>query len=88
MKFKINFKIVELFNKSSKKYNYMIDWLLSSVDDNLIKYSLSIVKVSSDKTITVDINDDNCERIKEIFGEINDCIVEKLMTVALMFPEV
>ena len=88
MKFEINFKIVELFNKSSKKYNYMIDWLLSSVDDNLIKYSLSIVKVLSDKTITVDINDDNCERIKEIFGEINDCIVEKLMTIALMFPEV
>ena len=51
-------------------------------------YSLSIINVSSEKTVGVDINDDNCERIKEIFGEINDEIVEKLITIALMFPEV
>ena len=88
MKYNINSRTVELFKKNSKKYNYMIDWLLSSVEDDLIKYSLSIINVSSEKTVGVDINDDNCERIKEIFGEINDEIVEKLITIALMFPEV
>lgn len=88
MKFNIDSKTIELFKKNSKRYNYMIDWLLSSVEDNLIKYSLSIINISSEKTIIVDINDDNCERIKEIFGEINDEIVEKIITIALMFPEV
>ena len=88
MKFNIDSKTIELFKKNSKRYNYMIDWLLSSVEDNLIKYSLSIINISSGKTIIVDINDDNCERIKDIFGEINDEIVEKIITIALMFPEV
>ena len=88
MKFNINSRTIELFKKNSKKYNYMIDWLLSSVEDNLIKYSMSIISVLPEKTVAVDIDDDNCERIKEIFGDINDEIVEKVITIALIFPEV
>ena len=44
MKYNINSRTVELFKKNSKKYNYMIDWLLSSVEDDLIKYSLVSIK--------------------------------------------
>ena len=90
MEFKVSSEMVKMFTKTDKNINYMLDYLLRSVDpDNCIKY-FNMVKnfeISDSKSL-VEISSDNIRHIKVLFKNVDDKLIEKLLWVSLLFLEV
>ncbi len=90
MKFNVSSELLKMYAKTDKNINYMLDYLLRSVDpDNCIKYFNMVKKIEiSDSTSAVEISNDNIKYIKALFKNVDDKLVEKLLWVSLLFLEV
>lgn len=90
MKYSISNEISKMYKTTGKNINYMLDYLLSSLDSRNCKKCFDLVgKLPlNDSNIEVEINDDNIKYIKSLFGKINNELVEKLLWVALLLQEV
>lgn len=90
MEFKVSSEILVQYKNTKKNVNYMLDYILSSIDyKNCNKYFNIIGNITfrGDKT-EVEISDENVKFVKDIFKKIDDELVEILLWVALLFYEV
>ena len=90
MKFKVSSEIIGQYKKTKKNINYMLDYILSSIDyKNCPKY-FDLIENTTFKGVKseVEISDENVKFVKDIFKKIDDELVEILLWVSLLFHEV
>lgn len=90
MEIKVSEELIIIYKKNNKNWNYAIDFLLNSIDPFCYKDTFKIFKeleLEGEK-INIEIITNVAERIKKDFDYIDSELVETLMWIALMFPEV
>jgi len=90
MKFQISKSLCEAFNEGNKNYNYSLSFLLSSIElDNCSKYFglIEEFKLGGD-CVTVEIDDSNADIIRTSFDDVNNALIERLLWVSILFPEI
>ena len=90
MKLKINERLVSSFKSVNKNPDYMLDFLLSSIDVNACRNAMEIVEEFKllGTAVEVEINEKNLYTVNQLFGTSDSNTVEKLLWVALLFPEI
>ena len=90
MKVSVSNSLLDLYKKSKKNYNYALSFFLNSLDLEVCSKAMLLVenfKISGDKQI-IEIDASNVSIITSIFGDIDDDVVERLMWMAIMLPEI
>lgn len=90
MCFNIKQELLSLYIDSGKNPNYSLTFILNSVDPNICAKGIEIVdhfQLSGD-TVSFDIDDNNIHLLNALFGSINATLIEKLLWIAFMFPEI
>jgi hypothetical protein len=90
MKFKVSSSIIDLFDHSKKNPNYMLDYLLSSIDSHNCKAYFQILKAMDFDAPKREIalSDSNITSIQTLWGYINDELVERLLWISVLLQEV
>ena len=89
MQFEISEKLIKAYNENSKNPNYSLNFLLNSLDPSICISAIKLVDVFNiqGNTITYDVDEKNIKIIKILFKEINNNLIEKLLWIALLLPE-
>ena len=90
MKIQINETLISAYKNARKNPNYALATILSSLDADTCKTSMEIVKdfeLSGD-CIEIDFDEDNVSVITDLFGKCDASTIEKILWVALLFPEI
>ena len=86
----INLRLLKAYTDSKKTPNYQLDFLLNSIDMDSCNACLKLVEelklLGDAQSFTLDEN--KARRIQTIFGCCDNSLIEQLLWVALMFPEV
>lgn len=90
MKVLVDEKIVLMFKNTEKNVNYMLDYLLSSIDSHNCKDYFKIIEdiKLDNKKLEVEINDTNIKYIESLFEKCDDKLIECLLWVSVLFQEV
>ena len=90
MKVSVSNSLLDLYKQSKKNYNYALDFFLDSLDLEVCSKAMLLVenfKISGDKQI-IEIDASNVSLINSIFGDADGNVVERLMWMAIMLPEI
>lgn len=90
MKVFVSKNLNRAFSSAHKNLNYTLDFLLSSVDLDTCAECLKLIeqfKLSGDR-VEVEIDESNIKTIKKIFGSTDISIIEQLLWVSILFPEI
>lgn len=86
----VSLRLIRAYETSKKNPNYQLDFLLSSVDVDTCNAASKLVEefklLGDEQTITID--DSNAKRIQKFFGCCDNSLIEQLLWVALLFPEI
>ena len=87
---KINERLVSSFKSVNKNPDYMLDFLLSSIDVNACRNAMEIVEEFKllGTAVEVEINEKNLYTVNQLFGTSDSNTDEKLLWVAILFPEI
>lgn len=90
MDVKISKELNEEYTKQHKNFNYALSFLLDSVDRVAARNALSLLAVPDHQcSLDISIDDSSIEKIKNWLQlSPDDNVIEKLLVVSLMFPEV
>ena len=90
MKFKVSSSIIDLFDHSKKNPNYMLDYLLSSIDSHNCKAYFQTLKAMAFEVSKreISLSDTNTSAIKSLWGYIDDELVERLLWISILLQEV
>ena len=90
MYFDLSQKLISAYNESGKNPNYSLTFILNSIDPDTCTIGMDIVEhfnLSGDIT-SFDIDDHNVRALKALFGNVDAMVVEKMLWVAFLFPEI
>lgn len=90
MNIQISEKLNAAYINAHKTHNYALNFLLSSMDLDHCAESMRLVedfKLSGDK-IAIKIDDENIDIVKKVFGHADSSLVEQLLWVSILFPEI
>ena len=90
MKVLISDSLKKVFLSSHKNFNYSLDFILSSLDLDTCSNGINLIdefKLCGDK-VEIEIDDSNIKIISKIFGNSESPLIEKLLWVSVMFPEI
>ena len=86
----ISQRLMAAYAASKKNPNYQLDFLLNSIDLDTCNACVKLVEefklLGDAQMVTVD--DSNAKRIQKLFGCCDNGLIEQLLWVALMFPEI
>ena len=90
MKILISERLQNLFLLSHKNLNYSLNFLLSSIDLDTCPACVKLVKefVLLGNRVEVEIDDSNVQAMQRIFGNIENTLVEQLLWISILFPEI
>ena len=89
MQFELSEKLIKKYSEDSKNPNYSLTFLLNSLDLNTCVSAIKLVDVFNlqGNVITYEIDEKNIKIIKTLFKEIDNKLIEKLLWIALLLPE-
>ncbi len=89
MQFELSEKLIKKYSEDSKNPNYSLTFLLNSLDPNICVSAIKLVDVFNlqGNVITYEIDEKNIKIIKTLFKEIDNKLIEKLLWIALLLPE-
>lgn len=89
MQFELSEKLIKKYSEDSKNPNYSLTFLLNSLDPNTCVSAIKLVDVFNlqGNVITYEIDEKNIKIIKTLFKEIDNKLIEKLLWIALLLPE-
>lgn len=89
MQFELSEKLIKKYSEDSKNPNYSLTFLLNSLDPNICVSVIKLVDVFNlqGNVITYEIDEKNIKIIKTLFKEIDNKLIEKLLWIALLLPE-
>ena len=90
LKVTISEELKNVFLSSRKNYNYSLNFLLSSIDLKTCPECMKLIKVFdlSGNRIEVEIDDNNIKTIKSFFGNTENALIEQLLWISILFPEI
>lgn len=90
MQFNVSENLLKMYKQTGKNPNLMIDYILSVIDSrNCQLYFKSFDKMPfDDNKVAFEISKSNVKFIENLFNDINDNIVEKILWISLLFQEV
>lgn len=90
MKFSVNKGLIDIYRRHDKSEGYMLDFLLSSLDDKCCVDAIKLIDTLNLKgeKAEVDINESTVVEINSLFGAIDNTLIEKLLFTAVLFPEI
>ena len=90
MKFSVNKELIDIYRRHDKSEGYMLDFLLSSLDDKCCVDAFKLIDTLNLKgeKAEVDINESTVVEINSLFGAIDNTLIEKLLFTAVLFPEI
>lgn len=90
MKLTVSTKLIESYKASSKNPNYSLSFLLNSIDPSVCADGLGLVETFKLAGVAVEyeIDDKNIRAMQQLFGNAASTTVERLLWVALLFPEI
>lgn len=90
MKLPMNSKLIDTYKKHNKNPNYSLSFLLSSVDPKTCVEVVTMVNTLTlaGEPIEFEIDEKNIRAMRNIFGNVDAALTEKLLWVALLFPEI
>lgn len=90
MKVQINDKLLDLYKTANKNINYSLGSILASLDVDTCKSTIEIVEELKllGNRVEIEIDEDNINVINNLFEHCDASTVEKLLWVALLFPEI
>jgi len=90
MVIQIGKRLNDIYASSHKNFDYALDFVLSSIDVDCCKSALDAVEefeLIGEKT-SANINEKTIEKINKTLGYSDDKTVERLLWMAVMFPEI
>ena len=90
MKFDLNSNLINAYKTSNKNPNYSLSFLLSSLDLNSCNLAINLVNTFSlaGNATAFELDNSNAQTIQKIFKKIDSALVERLLWIALFFPEI
>ena len=90
MQVQVSKKLLAAFSEQKKNPNYALSFVLNSMDPDSCTEGLKLVDVFSFNSETEAINIDakNVKLIQLTYDEVDTAIVERLLWIALLFPEI
>ena len=90
MQFELSEKLIRKYSESNKSPNYSLNFLLNSLEPTVCASVIKLVDVFSiqGNTTTYDVDEKNIKIIETLFKEFDSKLVEKLLWIALLFPEI
>ena len=90
MKVLISEKLHNAFLSSKKNHNYSLNFLLSSIDLNTCPDCMKLLKEFEllGSRIEVEVDDSNLKLIQSIFGSTDNNLIEQLLWISILFPEI
>ena len=90
MTLSLNQKLIESYKANGKNPNYLLSFLLNSVDPSVCAKGIGLVDTFKLEGTVIDfeIDDKNILAIQQLFGKADIGTVERLLWVALLFPEI
>lgn len=90
MKFLVSDEILSVYKKTNKNIDYMLDYLLSIIDFHNCKMYFEIIKEIkfNGSRIEIEVTDNNVKYIKNLFNKCDNELIEKLLWISVLFPEV
>lgn len=90
MKFNLNSNLLNAYKTSNKNPNYSLSFLLSSLDLNSSNLAIDLVNAFNlpGEATAFELDSSNTQTIQKIFKKIDSSLVERLLWIALFFPEI
>lgn len=90
MKLTVSTKLIESYKANGKNPNYSLSFLLNSIDPSVCADGLGLVETFKLAGVAVEyeIDDKNIRAIQQLLGNADSTTVERLLWVALLFPEI
>lgn len=90
MQVQVSKKLIAAFTEQRKNPNYALSFILDSMDPYACVEGLKLVDVFSfnGETEAITIDTKNVKLIQLTYGEVDAAVVEKLLWIALLFPEI
>lgn len=88
MKIKIDKDVIGIYKKTSKNINSSLEFLLNSIDIDSCLSLINKLKVNFEETVVIEIDENNIELAKKIYGNIDENLLSVLVVIAAYFPEI
>ena len=90
MQVQVSKKLIAAFAEQRKNLNYALSCVLDSIDPNVCVEGIKMVDVFSidGETDCITIDAKNTKLLMQTYNEIDAAIVERLLWIALLFPEI
>lgn len=89
MRFELSKKLISAYSENGKNPNYSLTFVLNSVDPNTCTAGARLIEsflVSEDK-VSYEIDDNNIRTLISLFGSVDVALIEKMLWMAFMLPE-
>ena len=90
MKLTVSTKLIDSYKANSKNPNYSLSFLLNSIDPSVCADGLGLVETFklAGAAVEYEIDDKNIRVMQQLLGKADSTTVERLLWVALLFPEI
>lgn len=90
MNIEIGESLHTLYSSANKTPNYALSYLLSSIDIDNCSQCFSVIEEFHiiGKRVSISIDNSNVSTINDIFGNAEPHLIELLLWVAVLFPEI
>lgn len=89
MRCELSKKLISAYSKNGKNPNYSLTFILNSVDPSTCAAGAELFDsfIISDDKVSFEIDDNNIHALKALFGKVDAVLVEKMLWIAFMLPE-
>lgn len=89
MRFELSKKLISAYKENKKNPNYSLTFILNSVDPGTCAAGAELIDsfIISDDKVSFEIDDNNIRALKSLFGNADAILVEKMLWIAFMLPE-
>lgn len=90
MKIQVSERLIGEYKNAKKNPNYSLSTVLSSIDVDTCRTAMDVieeVKLLGGR-IEINVDEENAKAINSLFGKCDASIIEKLLWVAFLFPEI
>ena len=89
MRYEVSKKLISAYKENKKNPNYSLTFILNSVDPGTCAAGAELIDsfIISDDKVSFEIDDNNIRALKSLFGNADAILVEKMLWIAFMLPE-
>lgn len=89
MLFELSNKLISAYSDNGKNPNYSLTFILNSVDPSICAAGVALIDsfAISEEKVSFEIDDNNIYTLKSLFGGVDAPLIEKMLWMAFMLPE-